>query len=116
MKKGLVFALLFAFYSLLFGANSYMIETHIYKNKKLIDSPSIIAPFKKAGFAEAKIGENRYELLIQIDEEKNGIVTIYTNLTLNGKFHKQKAKIPLKEKVDINLDDIRLNVRIIPYK
>ena len=116
MKKILLALISTASFTMLFAADSYMIETQIIKDKKLIDSPSIIAPFKQAGSAEAKVGKNSYELLMQVDEEKNGIVTLYTNLTLNGKFHKQKAKIPLKEKVDINLNDIKLNVRVIPYK
>ncbi len=116
MKKILFTLGAVAYATSLFGADAYMIETVISKNKKVIASPSFIAPFKQAGAVEAKNNGNKYELLMEVDEEKNGIVTLYTNLTLNGKFHKQKAKIPLKEKVNINMDDIQLNVRVIPYK
>jgi len=99
----------------LFASDAYMIETVITKNNKVIDSPSMIAPIKQAGAVEASKGENKYELLMEVDSEKNGVVTLYTNLTLNGKFHKQKAIVPIKEKVAINLDDVRLHVRVIPY-
>ncbi len=116
MKKLLLSLAAVAYATSLFGADAYMIETVISKNKKVIDSPSIIAPFKQAGAVEANAKGNKYELLMEVDEEKNGIVTLYTNLTLNGKFHKQKAKIPLKEKVNINMGNITLNVRVIPYQ
>ncbi len=115
MKKILLTLSAVAYATSLFGADAYMIETVISKDKKVIGSPSLIAPFKQAGVAQSNSKGNKYELLMEVDEEKNGIVTIYTNLTLNGKFHKQKAKIPLKEKVNINMGDVQLNVRVIPY-
>ena len=116
MRKIVTALTALAFGTTLFASEAYMIETTISKNNKVIDSASIIAPLKQAGAVEAKRDNNKYELLMEVDEENNGVVTLYTNLTLNGKFHKQKARIPLKEKVAINLDDVKLHVRVIPYQ
>jgi|GEM_PF-3208115 len=116
MKKLILSILGLAYASALFAADTFMIETNIIKGKQVIDSPALIAPFKQAGVAEAKKGKNSYELLMQVDEVKNGVATLYTNLTLNGKFYKQKAKVPLKEKVALNVGDVKIDVRVIPYK
>ncbi len=115
MKKILTALTALSLGTVLFASDTYMIETVITKNNKVIDSPSMIAPIKQAGAVEAQKANNKYELLMEVDDEKDGVVTLYTNLTLNGKFHKQKAIVPIKEKVAINLDDIRLHVRVIPY-
>ncbi len=116
MKKMVTAFAALALGTTLFASEAYMIETVISKNDKVIDSPSLIAPLKQAGAVEANKDNNKYELLVEVNDEKNGVVTLYTNLTLNGKFHKQKAVIPLKEKVAINLDDVKLHVRVIPFQ
>ncbi len=116
MRKWIAGLAALALSTSLFAANTYMIETIISKNKKVIDSPALISPVGQAGVAEAKKGKYSYELLVEVAGEKNGMATVYTNLTVNGKFHKQKAKIPLKEKVWLNMGDVRLNVRVIPYQ
>ena len=108
MKKILTTLTALSLGTALFASDTYMIETVITKNNKVIDSPSMIAPIKQAGAVEAQKANNKYELLMEVDNEKDGVVTLYTNLTLNG-------IVPIKEKVAINLDDIRLHVRVIPY-
>ena len=115
MKKILTAITMLSLGAALIASDAYIIETVITKNDQVIDSPSLIAPIKQAGAIEAERENNKYELLMEVDDEQDGVVTLYTNLILNGKFHKQKAMVPIKEEVAINLDDIRLHVKVIPY-
>ena len=101
--------------SSLFASESFLIQSEIIKNGKIIGSPMLLVPFKKAGAVEQKTSQNSYELLAEIDQQKSNAVIVYTNLTLNGKFHKQKSLIVLNKIQTISMGDVSIKMKITPH-
>jgi hypothetical protein len=115
MKKRLLFtALLIS--SSLFASTTYVIDANIEKGGKFIDSPSLIAPIKQAGVASNKIDKHSYELLAEVAEQKGDVVIVYTNLTVDEKFHKQKFKLLLNQAGTVQMGDTKLTLTVSQYK
>ncbi len=99
----------------LFASESFLIQSEIIKNGKTIGEPMLLVPFKQAGAIQATTDQNSYELLAEIDQQKSNAVIVYTNLTVDGKFHKQKSLIVLNKVQTISMGDVSLKVKITPH-
>ncbi len=116
MKKAIYMLIALAIMSgSLFASESFLIQSEIIKNGKIIGSPMLLVPFKQAGAVEQKTSQNSYELLAEIDQKKSNAVIVYTNLTLNGKFHKQKSLIVLNKIQTISMGDVSIKMKITPH-